>query len=159
MGQALFLESEFLQYMRFSESLEYLDFGGVLIRQWFMANDFDFQMLRFFEVMRAAVLNAVLLSSYDEVKHQLMDLGLEDGHILRFSCKQPFHYFPFRWKMKQIWGAVVSGFLLVMAVAPFDLARTRLMDSHGKYRHMPHCLFQTVKHEGFLALYKGWLPQ
>ena len=49
--------------------------------------------------------------------------------------------------------------------APADVIKTRIMnqptDEHGRgtlYRGTVDCLQQTVRNEGFGALYKGWLP-
>ena len=41
---------------------------------------------------------------------------------------------------------------------PFDTAKTRMQASAVPYRSALHCLQQTVRYEGVLALYKGLAP-
>ena len=64
--------------------------------------------------------------------------------------------------MRSLYGcfALATGFLVAAATAPVDLCRTRIMDSpKGTYTGMVHCITDTVKNEGPLSLYKGFLPQ
>lgn len=95
-------------------------------------------------IVRAMLLNAVKMSSYDHIKHELClkYLGLSDGLATRFGA------------------SVATGLLVALSTAPVDLCRTRIMDSpKGTYRGMVHCAMDTVKNEGALSLYKGFLPQ
>jgi hypothetical protein len=51
---------------------------------------------------------------------------------------------------------------MATATAPFDIARTRLMNQpHGQrlYKGLLDFMLKTIKHEGVLALYKGFTPQ
>lgn len=63
----------------------------------------------------------------------------------------------------------VSGICAKTAVYPFDLIKKRLIvqgfeearvqfGRHLKFTGMLNCLFVTVRHEGVLGLYKGYLP-
>lgn len=99
---------------------------------------------------RAAVIAAVELPIYDFTKNKLID-------IIGNNVTNHF----------------VSSFAASMASAvastPIDVVRTRLMHQRrirttsGKlpshiYNGSIDCLLQTIKNEGFLALYKGFIP-
>jgi len=59
----------------------------------------------------------------------------------------------------------IAGAVAVVALAPLDLVKTRLMNertaAEGKrmYRNSMHCLTLTIRSEGYLGLYRGLLPQ
>ncbi len=93
------------------------------------------------------VVNAIQLSTYDQIKHTLLNMGLaKEGmglHFLASNC---------------------AGILMACASAPFDLAKTRVMaqptDPKKRiYKGMFDAIFKTVKNEGAMALYKGFTPQ
>ena len=43
---------------------------------------------------------------------------------------------------------------------PFDVVRTRLQTTSAtRFRGAAHCLAHTVRHDGPMALWRGWLPQ
>ncbi|XP_076666703.1 uncoupling protein Bmcp mitochondrial [Andrena cerasifolii] len=99
---------------------------------------------------RAAIIAAVELPIYDYSKNRLMAL-LEDSVSNHF----------------------VSSFIASMGSAvastPIDVVRTRLMNQRRIctrggalpphiYSSSIHCLVQTFRNEGFLALYKGFVP-
>lgn len=67
-------------------------------------------------MVRAMVLNSTKLSSYDQIKHTLLNFGIfEEGKQLHFLC------------------SVIAGFIMACSTAPFDIARTRLMNQpHNK---------------------------
>ena len=67
-------------------------------------------------VARAMVLNATQLATYDHIKHTLINLGiLADGKPLHFIA------------------SLCAGVVMAACTAPFDIARTRLMNQpHGK---------------------------
>lgn len=61
--------------------------------------------------------------------------------------------------------SVTAGFAAAVASTPADVVKSRVMnqptDSRGRglyYRSSIHCLYQTVRDEGSLALYKGFIP-
>ncbi|XP_075213374.1 uncoupling protein Bmcp mitochondrial isoform X2 [Lycorma delicatula] len=102
---------------------------------------------------RAAVIAAVELPVYDLCKHHLMNV---------FGDKIANHF--------------VSSFIAslgsAVASTPIDVIRTRLMNDRKLTRSLTHsltpavrlysgsadCFVQTVRNEGFLALYKGFVP-
>uniref|UniRef100_A0A4W4HTZ5 Mitochondrial uncoupling protein 4 n=2 Tax=Electrophorus electricus TaxID=8005 RepID=A0A4W4HTZ5_ELEEL len=99
-------------------------------------------------VQRAALVNLGDLTTYDSVKHFLLrNATLQDNclcHGLASTC---------------------SGLVAATMGTPADVVKTRIMnqpwDSNGKgllYKSSVDCLVQTVKIEGFLSLYKGFLP-
>ena len=60
-------------------------------------------------------------------------------------------------------GALISGFVTTVATSPVDVIKTRLMNDksstkHALYKNSIDCLLKTVRNEGILALYRGFLP-
>lgn len=98
---------------------------------------------------RATVLAAVEMSSYDEVKSQLIKSEL----IVPGTVSGVFVT------------AVASGFLCAVTSSPFDVVKSRVMgqpvgpDGVGlHYRGMLDCFRKSVASEGVLSLWKGFLP-
>ncbi|XP_046878362.1 mitochondrial uncoupling protein 4 isoform X3 [Hypomesus transpacificus] len=99
-------------------------------------------------VQRAALVNMGDLTTYDTVKHFLLrNSSLQDNaacHGLASTC---------------------SGLVAATMGTPADVIKTRIMnqprDMMGRglmYRSSTDCLLQAVRGEGFLSLYKGFLP-
>ncbi|CAF0720247.1 unnamed protein product [Rotaria sordida] len=102
---------------------------------------------------RAAIVSGVELALYDSVKQQL---------IFRFNSSDTIgtHFL----------SSFIAGFAGALASTPIDVIRTRLMNqenlqSHGKlplsskpYNGIIDCFIKTTRNEGFLALYKGFIP-
>ena len=92
-------------------------------------------------VARNAVINAAELASYDQVKSYLMANGMEDGiptHLL---------------------SGLGAGFVACCVGSPVDVIKSRVMgDSTGKYAGFVDCVVKTVRAEGPLAFYKGFIP-
>uniref|UniRef100_A0A8B9G2V8 Solute carrier family 25 member 27 n=1 Tax=Amazona collaria TaxID=241587 RepID=A0A8B9G2V8_9PSIT len=97
---------------------------------------------------RAALVNMGDLTTYDSVKHflllntPLMDNGVT--HSVASSC---------------------SGLVAAVLGTPADVVKTRVMnqprDKQGRgllYKSSTDCLTQTVQGEGFMSLYKGFIP-
>jgi len=93
-------------------------------------------------VSRCIVLNIAQLATYSEVKEQIINVGVSDG----LSC--------------HIGASLVSGLASTTASVPLDTAKTRIQQAttHDAYSGMLDCLAKTVRQEGFLSLWKGWLP-
>ncbi|KAL5238821.1 hypothetical protein ACI65C_006231 [Semiaphis heraclei] len=98
---------------------------------------------------RAAIIAAVELPVYDYCKHKLMDiLG---NHIVNHLIS-----------------SLIASFGSAVASNPIDVIRTRLMNQkHNRnaelvqqhiYKGSIDCLVKTVKYEGVVALYKGFIP-
>eukprot|EP00092_Neocalanus_flemingeri_P022899 GFUD01024826.1.p1 GENE.GFUD01024826.1~~GFUD01024826.1.p1 ORF type:complete len:338 (-),score=76.60 GFUD01024826.1:727-1740(-) len=99
-------------------------------------------------VQRAALVNLGDLSTYDSVKSSILDnTTLEDNsvtHCLSSGC---------------------AGLVGAIMGTPADVVKARVMnqatDEYGRglvYKSSADCFMQTVRGEGFLALYKGFLP-
>ncbi|CAH0397961.1 unnamed protein product [Chilo suppressalis] len=99
-------------------------------------------------VQRAALVNMGDLAAYDYSKQFLMrEFGMADNALLHAAA------------------AFSAGFVAAVLGTPADVMKTRLMnqpvgpDGRGKlYRGMIDCLQQSVKNEGFMSLYRGFLP-
>ncbi|CAK1596014.1 unnamed protein product [Parnassius mnemosyne] len=99
-------------------------------------------------VQRAALVNMGDLAAYDYSKQFLMyELGMADTTAVHAAA------------------AFSAGFVAAVMGTPADVLKTRLMNqpvgSDGRgtlYRGMIDCLQQSVKNEGILSLYKGFLP-
>lgn len=99
-------------------------------------------------VGRATVLAAAELSTYDEVKGQLLQTPYFQEGLLLTVCT-----------------AAISGWLSTLASSPFDVVKSRVMgqpllaDGRGKlYRGMVHCFVVSVQREGVRSLYNGFWP-
>jgi len=99
-------------------------------------------------VQRAALVNLGDLSTYDSVKTAILDnTGLQDNyvtHCMASGC---------------------AGLVGAIMGTPADVVKARIMnqatDQYGRglvYKSSVDCAMQTIKGEGFLALYKGFLP-
>lgn len=99
-------------------------------------------------VQRAALVNMGDLAAYDYTKQFLMrEFGMVDNAAVHAAA------------------AFTAGFVAAVLGTPADVLKTRLMnqpvgpDGRGTlYRGMIDCLQQSVRNEGVLALYKGFLP-
>ncbi|XP_060225673.1 mitochondrial uncoupling protein 4 isoform X4 [Meriones unguiculatus] len=99
-------------------------------------------------IQRAALVNMGDLTTYDTVKHYLvLNTPLEENiatHGLSSLC---------------------SGLVASILGTPADVIKSRIMnqprDKQGRgllYKSSTDCLLQAVQGEGFLSLYKGFLP-
>mmetsp|Transcript_33425 Transcript_33425/g.105320 ORF Transcript_33425/g.105320 Transcript_33425/m.105320 type:complete len:179 (-) Transcript_33425:1397-1933(-) len=90
---------------------------------------------------RAALVNIGELTAYDSAKHFLLGKGYPDNVGVHAGS------------------AFISGFFATLLSCPADVVKSRIMaDGSGMYRNMLDCLLVTVRQEGVLALYKGFLP-
>ncbi|GFT62406.1 mitochondrial uncoupling protein 4 [Trichonephila clavipes] len=99
-------------------------------------------------VQRAALVNMGDLTTYEKSKHFILtNSNLKDNwltHMLASSC---------------------SGLIAATLGTPADVVKTRIMnqptDNTGRglfYKSSIDCLVKTVQEEGFMALYKGFVP-
>ncbi|GMT06131.1 hypothetical protein PENTCL1PPCAC_28305, partial [Pristionchus entomophagus] len=105
---------------------------------------------------RAALLNMADMATYDRVKHLILrDPRMKDDIITHGLA------------------SVCSGFAAAIVSTPADVVKTRMMDqlrhihdhdhnSNAKqpriYKGSVDCLMHIVRKEGFLALYRGFIP-
>eukprot|EP00050_Salpingoeca_kvevrii_P020023 m.93348 g.93348 ORF g.93348 m.93348 type:complete len:300 (-) comp8681_c0_seq3:103-1002(-) len=97
---------------------------------------------------RATALAAVEMSSYDEIKRHLIQHNIIDPKTTSGVFVT----------------AMACGLTCVIFTTPFDVVRSRVMGQrivNGKpllYSGMIDCVVKSVKHEGVLSLWKGFLP-
>ena len=96
-------------------------------------------------VMRACVLNASKMATYDVAK----------GYVSNATG----------WKRKDprtvFCSSVIAGFVMTLCVSPFDMIRTKLMNQPTDakiYNGFADCVAKTLKEEGPLSLYRGFVP-
>lgn len=96
---------------------------------------------------RAAVVNAAQLSSYSQAKRLLLQSGhFQEGIFMHFTA------------------SMISGFVTTVASMPVDIAKTRIQnmkigaDGSKEYKGALDVLVKVCKHEGVLALWKGFWP-
>ncbi|KAI0210399.1 Mitochondrial substrate carrier family protein ucpB [Lamellibrachia satsuma] len=94
-------------------------------------------------VQRAAVLTATQIPTYDHTKHSLLNAGLMTEGI-------PLH----------IVSSMVAGFTAALTTSPIDIVKTRVMNQHLKntYHNSFDCVVKTLRTEGLLGFYKGFIP-
>ena len=98
-------------------------------------------------VQRAAVINGTGIACYDHAKQKLLEHTPLGDDV-------PVH----------VLASGASGLMSTLVSNPFDCVKTRIMnqrpDSSGAlmYRGPLDCLLKTVRAEGMLALYKGFVP-
>ena len=96
---------------------------------------------------RACVGAMTELACYDEIKSTL----LSSGFIKPNDSQLKVH----------VSSALGAGLLSCFCMNPFDVVRSRLMNSskgEGRYTGMMDCFFKTVRSEGVTSLWKGFFP-
>ena len=90
-------------------------------------------------ILRNSVINAAEIASYDQYKQMFLQYtGMKDGISLHILC------------------AAMAGFTALIFGSPFDVTKTRMMA--GKYNGVFDCVGQTFRQDGFLAFYRGFVP-
>lgn len=114
-------------------------------------------------VLRAAMLTASQLPSYDHSKHLLFQTGwgwVREGLLLHTVCSMiagvvsatsgcsAYHFM-----------ASSNHIPFIPVTSPADVIKSRVMNDHTRqYSSALDCLFRTVRNEGAMALFKGWVP-
>eukprot|EP00744_Colponema_vietnamica_P006952 GILI01010038.1.p1 GENE.GILI01010038.1~~GILI01010038.1.p1 ORF type:complete len:302 (-),score=100.51 GILI01010038.1:184-1089(-) len=95
-------------------------------------------------IQRAIIVNAAELATYDQAKTLYLGLGISEGVFNHFLS------------------SFTAGFVAACVSSPVDVMKTRLMSQKSGadrvYTGMVDCFVKTVKAEGFMALYKGFIP-
>ena len=104
-------------------------------------------------MVRATVLGATYLGTYDSIKHEIINRGyMKDGVTCQFAS------------------SIVAGFFITAATTPFDNMKTRIMnqgtnalsigrkgkDIPIKYTGMIDCATKMLKYEGPVTFLKGF---
>ncbi|EFJ41445.1 hypothetical protein VOLCADRAFT_98630 [Volvox carteri f. nagariensis] len=96
-------------------------------------------------VQRAALVNLGELATYDQAKQAILATNLTGGDNLAAHTAS----------------SVCSGFFASVVSVPADVVKTRMMTQDSaapRYRSSLDCLVKSVRAEGLMALYKGFLP-
>lgn len=95
---------------------------------------------------RSMLVNMCQLASYSQAKQHLMATGyFKEGITMHFTA------------------SMISGLITTTASMPVDIAKTRLqnmksVDGKPQYKGTVDVLVKVVKNEGFLCLWKGFVP-
>ncbi|KAF8460235.1 mitochondrial carrier domain-containing protein [Kalaharituber pfeilii] len=91
--------------------------------------------------IRAALMTASQLATYDEFKKMLLATGVfNDGLTTHFSA------------------SFLSGFVATTICSPVDVIKTRVMAGQGKGIGVMKVLKETFRKEGLTWVFKGWIP-
>ncbi|KAG0531155.1 hypothetical protein BDA96_05G250100 [Sorghum bicolor] len=91
-------------------------------------------------VARNAIINAAELASYDQVKQTILKLpGFKDDVVTH------------------LFAGLGAGFFAVCVGSPVDVVKSRMMGDSA-YKSTLDCFVKTLKNDGPLAFYKGFLP-
>ena len=96
-------------------------------------------------VLRACVLNATKMGCYDLAKGYICDMTGWERKDIRTAFGSAF----------------VAGFFMTCTVSPLDNLRTRLMNQPTDkkiYDGFVDCAVKTVKEDGVLSLWRGFIP-
>lgn len=96
-------------------------------------------------VARACVLNATKMGVYDMTKGYVTEATGWSRKDVRTAFSSAF----------------VAGFFMTCTVAPWDMLRTKLMNQptdQKLYNGFTDCLVKTVKQDGVLSLWRGFIP-
>jgi len=92
-------------------------------------------------VVRAMIVTASQFAAYDQIKEYMIARGASDNPATHISA------------------GFCAGFVASCTSTPVDTIKTRLMNSNpGQYKGPVDCLLQTVRNEGPMAVYKGFVP-
>ncbi|KAL9099786.1 MAG: hypothetical protein Q9163_004759 [Psora crenata] len=90
--------------------------------------------------MRAVLMTASQLASYDSFKHLLLDrAGMEDGLRVHFTA------------------SFFAGFIATTVCSPVDVIKTRVMSAHSQEGLMV-LLKRIYQEEGVRWTFRGWVP-
>lgn len=98
-------------------------------------------------VQRAFLVNMGELACYDQAKHFIIGHRICDDNIYAHTL-----------------ASIMSGLSATTFSCPADVVKTRMMnqvsvqETRLQYRNSYDCLLKTVKHEGIMALWKGFFP-
>jgi len=93
-------------------------------------------------VFRNSIINAAELASYDQYKQMIKERNwMQEGIPLHITC------------------ACMAGTTACIVGSPVDVLKTRVMNAPaGMYSSPVDCAVQTMKKEGPMAFYKGFIP-
>ncbi|KAL9239026.1 hypothetical protein vseg_013384 [Gypsophila vaccaria] len=91
-------------------------------------------------IARNAIINAAELASYDQVKQSILKIpGFTDNVVTHLLS------------------GLGAGFVAVCIGSPIDVVKSRMMGDSA-YKNTIDCFIKTLKNDGPLAFYKGFIP-
>ncbi|KAJ6750244.1 hypothetical protein OIU85_000842 [Salix viminalis] len=91
-------------------------------------------------IARNAIINAAELASYDQVKETILKIpGFTDNVVTH------------------LFAGLGAGFFAVCIGSPVDVVKSRMMGD-STYKNTLDCFIKTLKNDGPLAFYKGFIP-
>lgn len=91
-------------------------------------------------IARNAIINAAELASYDQVKETILRIpGFSDDVITHLMA------------------SLCAGFIAVCFSSPIDVVKSRMMGDSA-YKNSLDCFIKTLKSEGPMAFFKGFIP-
>jgi len=92
-------------------------------------------------VARNAIINAAELASYDQVKETILKIpGFTDNVVTH------------------LFSGLGAGFFAVCIGSPVDVVKSRMMGDSSAYKSTIDCFVKTLRNDGPLAFYKGFIP-
>lgn len=92
-------------------------------------------------IARNAIINAAELASYDQVKESILKIpGFTDNALTHLLA------------------GLGAGFFAVCIGSPVDVVKSRMMGDSSAYTSTIDCFVKTLKNDGPLAFYKGFIP-
>ncbi|KAM5552158.1 hypothetical protein ABKV19_026827, partial [Rosa sericea] len=92
-------------------------------------------------IARNAIINAAELASYDQVKQTLLKIpGFKDNVVTH------------------LFAGLGAGFFVVCIGLPVDVVKSRMLGNSSAYKNTIDCFIKTLKNDGPLAFYKGFIP-
>ncbi|KAF5747590.1 UNCOUPLING family protein [Tripterygium wilfordii] len=92
-------------------------------------------------IARNGIINAAELASYDQIKQTILKIpGFTDNVVTHLLS------------------GLGAGFVAVCVGSPVDVVKSRMMGDSSAYKSTLDCFIKTLKNDGPLAFYKGFLP-
>eukprot|EP00835_Amoeboradix_gromovi_P001772 NODE_88_length_21932_cov_0.317867.p10 type:complete len:283 gc:universal NODE_88_length_21932_cov_0.317867:18626-17778(-) len=89
--------------------------------------------------IRAMILTASQLPSYDQAKQYLKSRNWSEGIKTHLAC------------------SLLASFVVATTTSPVDVIKSRWMNQNNQYKSVFHCAQSIFQQEGFLGFYKGYV--
>jgi hypothetical protein len=94
-------------------------------------------------MVRATVIQATYLGSYDTIKHYIINKKILDNGL-----------------ESQVLAAAITGVIISVVSSPIDNIKTKLMTApKGTYQGIGDCAIKMMKQGGLRSYYRGFTPQ
>ncbi|KAL5982371.1 Mitochondrial uncoupling protein 5 [Asimina triloba] len=129
-----------------SQRRNYRSVGDAIERMWRQEDVASLWQGSSLTVNRAMIVTASQLATYDQVKETILKKKMDDGIGVHVTA------------------SFAAGFVASVVSNPVDVIKTRVMnmrvgeDGKAPYSGALDCAVKTVRSEGVMALYKGFMP-